>query len=90
MSSTIGVSLELPEELAAAPATEATRLGLSLPDYAAHLLASASPRPGHVRIGADLVAYWQAEGVVGTRADVADSQAHARSLRERAAWRHRE
>jgi hypothetical protein len=82
--------VELPEELANALATEASRLGLSLPDYATRLLASASPRTDHVRSGADLVAYWQAEGVVGTHPTISDSQTHARSLRERAERRHRE
>jgi hypothetical protein len=82
--------LELPEDLAAALATEASRLGLSLPVYAAQLLASASPRPSQVQSGCDLVAYWQAEGIIGSRADVEDSQAHARSLRRRAERRQRE
>ena len=86
----MSVSLELPEELTAALATEAARLGLSLPEYAVHLLASASVRPDHVHSGADLVAYWRDEGLVGTRAEVSDPQAHARALRERAERRHRE
>jgi hypothetical protein len=86
----MGLLLELPDELAAALATEATRLGLSLPDYAAHLLASASLRPSQVQSGADLVAYWRAEGVVGARADIEDSQTHARSLRRQAERRPRE
>lgn len=86
----MSLSLELPDDLTAVLASEATRLGLSLPDYAAHLLASASPKPAHVRSGADLVAYWRAEGVVGSRAEIVDSQAHARSLREQAERRDRE
>jgi hypothetical protein len=82
--------LELPEELAAVLASEANRLGLSLPEYAVRLLASASLLPVQVRSGSDLVAYWEAEGVVGTRSDVTDSQAHARILREQAQRRHHE
>lgn len=86
----MGLLLDLPDDLAATLATEATRLGLSLPDYAARLLASASPRPERVRSGAELIAYWQDAGVVGSRADLGDSQAHARSIRERAERRDRE
>ena len=85
----MGLTLELPEELTAALADEAARRGLSLPDYASRLLASASPKPDHVQSGSDLVAYWQAEGVVGTRADIDDPQSHARSLRDRAERRDR-
>jgi hypothetical protein len=36
------------------------------------------------RTGAVLLAYWQGEGVVATRPDIADSAAHARALREQA------
>ena len=86
----MSVSLELPEELAAALTIEATRLGLSLPDYAVQLLTSASPRSSRVRDGASLVAYWQSEGVLGSRAEVEDSLLHARSIREEAEKRHRE
>lgn len=60
----------------------ASRLGMSLPDYAIHLLSSAHPSPDSIRSGADLVAFWQAEGLVGSRPDIADSQAQARELRE--------
>lgn len=75
--------LELPPDLAAELADEAARLGLSLPEYAVRLLASARSA-ARVRTGSDLVDYWQREGVVGTRPDIADSQAHARALREQA------
>jgi hypothetical protein len=38
--------------------------------------------------GAELVAYWEREGVIGTRPAITDSQAHARNLRRAAesAW----
>ena len=36
-----------------------------------------------VRNGAVLVAFWRAEGLVGSRPDIADAPAHARCLRER-------
>lgn len=86
----MGLTIELPPDLANALAVEAARLGLSLPDYAVHLLASARPATAPIRNGADLVAYWRAEGVIGTRTDISDSQAHARALREQAQRRDRE
>lgn len=76
--------LELPDDLTAALETEAARLGLSLPDYTARLLASASLRPLHIHNGADLVAYWRAEGVVGSRPGEDEAPDHARSLRRKA------
>jgi hypothetical protein len=80
----VSLTLELPPDLAAALSDEAARQGLSLPEYAIRLLAAAPRTPTPVRTGSDLVAYWQAEGVAGSRPDVTDSQAHARDLRARA------
>lgn len=77
-------TVELPDDLADALTTEASRLGLSLPAYAVRLLASARPSVASVHNGADLVAFWRAEGLVGSRPDIADSQAEARRLREQA------
>jgi hypothetical protein len=57
---------------------------MSLPDYASRLLASSRPYPTSVHSGADLVAFWRAEGLVGCRPDIADSQTQARQLREQA------
>jgi hypothetical protein len=77
-------TVELPDDLADALNDEASRLGMSLPEYAVHLLASARPSAGPVHSGADLVAFWQADGLVGSRPDIADSQGQARHLREQA------
>ncbi len=78
------VTLELPQELASALSDEASQRGLSLPDYALQLLSVGHPPDSPIRTGAELLAYWNREGVVGTRTDIADSQEHARSLREQA------
>ncbi len=77
-------TVELPDDLADALTDEATRLGMSLPDYAIHLLTSARPSSASVRNGTDLVAFWRAEGVVGCRPEIPDSQVHARELRDQA------
>jgi hypothetical protein len=81
--------LDLPAELETELAAQAARLGLPLPEYVLRLLAglrAPSPQP---RTGAELLAYWQGEGLVGTRPEIADSPGHARALREQAQRRGR-
>jgi hypothetical protein len=76
--------LDLPSELETELAAEAAELGLPLEEYVVRLLAggrSAGPAP---RTGPELLAYWQAAGLVGTRPEIADSPGHARALREQA------
>ena len=77
-------TVELPDDLATSLSDEASRLGLSLPDYTIRLLTSSHPVATAVRSGADLVAFWHDEGLVGSRPDIADSQIQARLLRENA------
>ena len=84
LCSAMSQSLELPDDLAAALAFEAARVGMSLPDYAVRLLASTRPAAPAVHTGADLVAFWQSEGLIGSRSDIADSSTHARELRRQA------
>jgi hypothetical protein len=84
------LTLELPPELETELTAEASRLGLSLPEYALQILAGGhipNPRP---RTGAELVDYWRAEGLIGTRPDVTDSLEHARKLRQEAERRVRD
>ncbi len=81
--------LDLPAELENELTLEAARLGLPLKEYVLRLLAGGrtlSPAP---RTGAELLAYWQGEGLVGSRSDIADSPVHARALREQAQRRTR-
>ena len=80
-------TIELPDELADALAHEAAGLGLSLPDYALCLLTAAHPAAPAAQSGADLVAYWRSQGLVGSRPEITNSQAHARQLREQAQQR---
>jgi hypothetical protein len=85
MSLVLDRAAELETELAA----EAARLGLPLPEYVRRLLASGRTPAPAPRNGAELLAYWQGEGLVGTRPDIEDSPAHARALREQAQRRAR-
>ena len=76
--------LALPSELETELATEAARLGLPLPEYALRLIAAGRATRSALRTGAELLGYWQGEGLVGTRREIADSLAHARALRQQA------
>jgi len=80
--------LELPAELEAALCAEAGRLGLPLPEYALRVLATGCTE-GKASSGAQLVAYWQNEGLFGTLPEIADAPGHARAIRQQAEKRAR-
>jgi hypothetical protein len=85
----VTITLELPQELEHKLAEEAEQLGLSLPEYALRVLAEGRLAGTLPRTGAELVAYWQREGLVGSRPDISDSQEHARRIRAAAERRQR-
>lgn len=84
------ITLELPQELERELSNEAARQGVPLAEYALRLLATGRPIREMPATGAELVSYWQSEGLMDGREDVADSQAHARHLREQAEYRTRD
>ena len=86
----MSVMLDLPQELESELATEATQLGLSLSEYVLRLLSTRSLMGPMPTTGAELITYWQREGLIGTRPDIIDSQVHARQLRHKAERRIRE
>jgi hypothetical protein len=86
----MSITLDLPQELESALATEATQLGLSLTEYVLRLLSTRSLVGQPPTTGAELVAHWQREGVIGVRPEITDSQAHARQIRHQAEKRLRE
>jgi hypothetical protein len=86
----MSIMIDLPQELESELATEATHLGLSLTEYVLRLLSTRSFVGQLPTTGAELVAYWQREGVIGTRPEITDSQAHARQIRHQAEKRLRE
>jgi hypothetical protein len=86
----MSITLDLPQELERELATEATQMGLSLAEYVLRLLSTRSLVGPLPTTGAELVAYRQREGIIGTRPDITDSQAHARQIRHQAERRRRE
>ncbi len=81
--------LDLPPELETELSAEAARLQLPLSDYVLRLLAVGRPPNPKPNTGAELLAYWQSEGLIGTRSDIADAPGHARALRQQAEKRER-
>ncbi|MEC4814472.1 MAG: hypothetical protein SAK29_14535 [Scytonema sp. PMC 1069.18] len=76
------LSLNLPPELESELSTEASQLNLSLSEYILRILSKRQVLENPPKTGAELVAYWRSEGLIGSRADIADSQEHARQLRQ--------
>lgn len=74
------LTLELPVEIENALSEQAGRLGMSLDEYALHLL-QAQALPIQLKTGAELVAYWQEQQLIGTKVDIKDSAEYARELR---------
>jgi hypothetical protein len=84
------MSITLAPELERELSSEAERCGMSLPDYVQRLLLSARDAVGRLETGADLVAYWRANQLIGTRTEIEDSAAHARAIRDQAQRRIRD
>ena len=83
----MSIRLDLPPELESELSTEASRLSLPLPEYILRVLSTRQVLNNAPKTGAELVAYWQREGVINSRPDITDSQAYARSLRHEAETR---
>ena len=64
------------------------RLGLPIELYALRLLGDLPRTDQGPASGAELVAFWRREGVIGSRPDIEDSQAYARRIRHQAERRH--
>lgn len=77
----MSINLNLPTELENELSHEASQLNLSLPEYILRLLSTRQSLSNPPQTGAELIAYWQSEGVINSRPDITDSQAYARKLR---------
>ncbi|BAS54548.1 hypothetical protein NIES2135_01970 [Leptolyngbya boryana NIES-2135] len=75
------LNLNLPPELEHELFTEASQLNLPLTEYVLRILTARQVSENLPKTGAELVAYWQREGVINSRPDIIDSQTYARKLR---------
>jgi hypothetical protein len=78
------ITLDLPEDLQKELSAAARKLDLSLADYILRLLTTVQPLQSMPTSGAELISYWQNEGLIGTRLDSVDSAEYARKIRRRA------
>ena|SRR5215831_11157414 len=85
----MSITVDLPEELENELSAEAAQIGLSLPEYVLRVLSTGLLVGRTPKSGGELVDYWRNEGLIGARADIADSQVRAREVRERAERRTR-
>ena len=85
----MSLTLDLPEDLESELQTGAAQLGLSLPEYVLRVLSTSLAVCDKPKTGAELVEYWQTQGLVGTRSDVIDSPVRAREIRQEAERRRR-
>lgn len=85
----MNINLDLSPELEKELSQEASQMNLTLSEYIIRLLSLRQMIPNPPKTGAELVAYWQNEGVINSRPDIQDSQAYARQLRHEAETRQR-
>lgn len=83
----MNITLDLPTELENRLCTEASQLNLPLSEYILRILSTRQVLCSLPKTGAELVAYWQSEGVINSRPDITDSQEYARKLRHEAETR---
>ncbi len=83
------LTLEVPQDLEAKLAREAARWGESIEQYVLRRLSALrAEAPGKVpKTGAELVRYWEREGVIGSRPDIEDGPTYARQIRRQASRR---
>ncbi|MDZ8110078.1 MAG: hypothetical protein RM338_31395 [Nostoc sp. DedQUE12a] len=85
----MSINLDLPPEPENELSTEASKLNLPLSEYILRILSIRQVLANPPKTGAELVAYWQSEGIINSRSDITDSQAYARKLRHDAETRER-
>lgn len=79
--------IDTPKDLEQELSNEAAQLGLPLSEYVLRLLVSRQMVDKPLLTGADLVAYWQKAGLIGSRKEIEDSQSFVRKLRKHAETR---
>ncbi|MDZ7957226.1 MAG: hypothetical protein RMY34_04875 [Aulosira sp. DedQUE10] len=85
----MSINLNLPPELENELSYEASQLNLTLSEYILQILTVRQVMANPPKTGSELVAYWQSEGVIGSRPDITDTQAYAHQLRHEAETRER-
>ncbi len=77
----MAISLDLPQELEQELVAEAEKLSLSLSEYILQPLTVRKSVEATPKNGAELVNYWQTEGLINSRPEIKDSQEYGRQMR---------
>jgi hypothetical protein len=75
------ITLELPQELEEELSLEAEKINLSLSEYVLRILSVRQVLNNPPKTGAELVNYWQNEGLINSHPEIKDSQEYARKIR---------
>lgn len=81
------ITLEIPQELEEELSGEAEKINLSLSEYILRLLFTRQVVNNSPKTGAQLVNYWQKEGLINSRLYIKDSQEYATKIRYKAEHR---
>ena len=84
---TMSITIELPDAVMARLTAQAAGQGLPLAEFVQRVLTLRGSADALPKTGAELVAYWQQNGLIGFRSDIIDSQRYARELRAEAEHR---
>ncbi len=81
------ITIELPKELEQELSVEARQINLSLSEYILRLLSVRQILNNPPKTGAELINYWQNEGLINSHPEIKDSQEYARKIRYEAEHR---
>lgn len=77
----MSLSIDVPQDLERDLSAAAAREGVDPREFALRAL-RAAVHFDPVRTGKDLVAFWEAENLIGSRPEIQDSQERARTIRD--------
>ncbi|PIG91218.1 hypothetical protein [Gloeocapsopsis sp. IPPAS B-1203] len=80
----MSINLDLPTDLEDELSFEASQLKLPLTEYILRVLSFRPFLQNPPKTGAELITYWENNGVINSRPDINDSQEYARRLRHEA------
>jgi hypothetical protein len=86
---TVNINVDLPHELERTLEAEADRMGISLREYVIRLVLIGRRHTDDDSVdvpttGAELVAIWEHDGVIGSRPEIIDPEKHSRTVRAQA------
>ncbi|MDJ1185158.1 hypothetical protein [Roseofilum casamattae] len=78
------IQIDLSQQLERELSIEAEQINLSLSEYILHIISLRQVGDNAPQTGAELISYWQNEGLINSRPEIEDSQEFARQIRYQA------